>query len=374
VTAAAAAALSSCGSSSSGNSGGTSASTASKANLQHVSAQIDKYSAIPSFHAPGPAFSTTSVKGKTVFSIPDSTANPFAATILSGEAQAAQKLGIHFQPCQAQGQVSDWVRCYNEAISRRVNLLLSCCGVDPRVVRPQISNAQDAKIPVLAPHVYGFTQQPVAVNYSVPAPYELAGRLVADWIIKDTKGQANVLVVTSNEVTGTPPLVSAIKSEFSKYCGSNCTLTYVNVPVADWATKIQTNVQSALTGNPDINYVLPLYDSMTQFVVPAILGAQKVGEVHIATFNGTPFVLKYMQTQDIVRMDVGEDENWLGWAYMDAAARVLAGQKVPRVFDEKTPLRVFTKANVDQAGTPPKISQGYGKAYISGYEKLWGVQ
>jgi ribose transport system substrate-binding protein len=80
-----------------------------------------------------------------------------------------------------------------------------------------------------------------------------------------------------------------------------------------------------------------------------------------------------MQKGDIVRMDVGENLNWLGWAYIDAGARMLSGQKLPLQFDEHTPLRVFTKANVAQAGTPPKLSTGYGTAYQTGYKKIWGI-
>jgi ribose transport system substrate-binding protein len=112
---------------------------------------------------------------------------------------------------------------------------------------------------------------------------------------------------------------------------------------------------------------------MSQFVVPAITAANKIGKVHISTYNGTPFVLGYMQKGDIVRMDVGENLNWLGWAYIDADMRILSGQKLPLQFDEHTPLRVFTKANVAQAGTPPQLSTGYGTAYQIGYKKLWGI-
>ena len=46
---------------------------------------------------------------------------------------------------------------------------------------------------------------------------------------------------------------------------------------------------------------------------------------------------------------------------------------VPKTLDEHTPLRIFTKANVSEAGTPPKLSTGYGNAYVSGYNALWGT-
>ena len=37
----------------------------------------------------------------------------------------------------------------------------------------------------------------------------------------------------------------------------------------------------------------------------------------------------------------------------------------------KIPLLIFDKENADTAGKPPKVSTGYGDAYIDGYRQLW---
>jgi ribose transport system substrate-binding protein len=131
-------------------------------------------------------------------------------------------------------------------------------------------------------------------------------------------------------------------------------------------------VKSALTQDPGINYVIPIYDSMAFFAVPAITEAGKQGSVKVATYNGTPDVLKFLQANNVVDMEVGENLDWLAHANMDAAFRILSGQKVPTKLDERTPLRVFDATNVAQAGKPPKFSVGYGNAYTVGYAKLWG--
>ena len=47
----------------------------------------------------------------------------------------------------------------------------------------------------------------------------------------------------------------------------------------------------ALLADPSINYILPIYDSMSQFVVPALRITGSEGSVKVASFNGTPFVL-----------------------------------------------------------------------------------
>jgi ribose transport system substrate-binding protein len=333
---------------------------------------IDQYKAEPAFAPPGPAVDASKVRGKTVLNIPDSSGNPFATGVAEAEAEAAKGLGINFINCTNQGQVTQWVACYDQAIQRKVDVINDFGGADPRQLGPQIKAAQDAGIEVVGHNVYGFSQKPVGLKYSVPTPYEKAGTLLGDWVALDTKRNANALVITSNEVLATQPIVDGIKAEFAKEC-PGCKLTFVNVPVKDWSTKIQSEVQSAMVRDPKLNYVIPIYDSMTQFVVPAITAAGKIGKVHVATFNGTPFVLKYMQDGDIVRMVIGESLHWIGYAFMDTDARLLAGMGLAEIFDAKTPLRIFTKENVSQAGNPPQLSTGYGTSYVDGYKKLWGV-
>ena len=95
----------------------------------------------------------------------------------------------------------------------------------------------------------------------------------------------------SDEIVPTAPFVKGITDTLAKVCGPNCKFTYVNAPVPEWSTKIKPSVQSALIADPTINYVIPIYDSMSQFVIPAITITGKKDSVKIATFNGTPFVI-----------------------------------------------------------------------------------
>lgn len=73
-------------------------------------------------------------------------------------------------------------------------------------------------------------------------------------------------------------------------------------------------------------------------------------------------------------MDIGENEDWIAHAMLDADMRAAAGLKVPADDYKDAPLYIFTKANVASAGTPPSPAQGYGSAYVSGFAKLWGLK
>ena len=162
--------------------------------------------------------------------------------------------------------------------------------------------------------------------------------------------------MTINQVKSTVPMVAGIRQEFSKYC-SGCKLKFTDVTIADIATKIQPNVQAALTGDPGINYVIALYDSAeVPFVAAAIRAAGRTGRVKVSTFNGTPEILKLVKQGDIVTMNVGENLEWIGYAIVDQSMRIMGGLKP--VKNARVPVRVFDKSNIGQAG--PKFTSGWG--------------
>lgn len=69
-----------------------------------LQAKLDKASALPKFVAPGPAFDSSKIKGKKMFSIPVSMANPFTANIQVGMQGGAKVIGLDFTTFSNQGQ------------------------------------------------------------------------------------------------------------------------------------------------------------------------------------------------------------------------------------------------------------------------------
>lgn len=334
---------------------------------------VDKYTAVPAFSSPGPAFDPSKARGKTVFVIPVSASVPFNTYVGKNLTTALQNFGINTIYYSATGQVSQWVAGMNTAISQHV-AAIDLIDIDPAVVGPQIAQAKAAGIPVIVDHFLDTAH----TNYSgyqnvagiVGAPYNLAGRLEAAWALKQTGGKGTFVMVQSPDSLSSTDVAIGIQSEMSKDC-PKCHLVNVNVPFNDWSTRMQTAVSSALTSNPDTTYVLPVWDGMVQYIKPAITASGKTGKVHISTYNADPFALQDLQQGNAVTMNLGESYSWLGYALADQTLRVMTGQ--PPVSDEKVPVRAFTAANVGETGHPPAINTGYGNAYLNGYKKLWGL-
>jgi ribose transport system substrate-binding protein len=357
--------------------GGRSSPKVGHADVAGARAQIDEFRGIPKFVAPGPGFDARRrLHGKTIFEIPITSEVPFVTAVERGMRQAVGEVDAKLVVYPNQGQPAQWAQGIRTAIAEHADAI-TLFAEDPALLGPQIAQAEKARIPVIVLRTTGEGERcpadPAGTVYGstcVPGPFERAGRLMADWVIQARKGTADALVITSNDASSTTPLMGGLRDEFRRRCPA-CKVTAVDVPISEWAARIRSEVQSALVRDPKIDYVIPIYDSMSEFVVPAIRAARAAGRVRIAAFNGTPFVLKLMQDGDIVAMDVGENPSWLGWAAMDRTFRLMVGEQP--VKSEHTPLRVFDDGDVADAGRPPQFDAGYGNAYVGGYKKLWHV-
>lgn len=340
------------------------------AGVRHAKSELASYEKVPKYVAPsGSAFNISKAKGKTIYSIPVSSTILFEQVMEQAAKTLAAKYGIKWVPWTNQGKATQYVQGMNQAIAQHAAVITLFGGINPATLRPQISAASSAGIPVIAGHFYNTTTSiPSYMAGAVDQNFNEAARLLADWAISQTKGKAQAIYITSTTL-GPPATtgLAGIKNEFSKYC-PDCKVKYLNVPLTTWAKTITPEVQAALAANPGISYVLPAYDSMSTYVEAAIKAAGDTGKVHIATYNGDPPYMKQIAQKKYIQMEVGEDPIWQAYADLDLAMRLMTGQKAAT---EHVVLRVFDSSNIKAAGTPPKLGVGFGNAYVKGYAKLW---
>lgn len=332
---------------------------------------IAAYSKVPEFVAPGEPFDAKAcMAGKKIFTIPASSAIPFIKTISDHKSKLAAELGFEHMEWENQGNPTQWIQGMDYAANNGFNLVSLLAGADPRFFEPQVMQTQAKGVKVVTSHLTGLEQDaPAGVDAAVAVDYRKAGELMADWTIAQTDGKTNALVLISAEALSTDSIVSGLKEAFDTRC-PDCKYEIVNVPIVDWATKLQPTVAGALQSNADMNYVIPIYDSMSSFVTPAITIAGRSEQVKVATFNGTPFVLDMIHAGD-VEMNIGENLDWIAHAMLDAEMRLLCDKETIR--DSKVPLRIFTAENIAEVGNPADAAMGYGDSYIEGYRKLWQV-
>lgn len=341
--------------------------------MADAEALIKAHQVLPDYKDPGPAFDAKAcMKDKKMLTIPLTMANPFNAEIAKAMTAAAAEVGFELKVWENQLKIDQWVQGMAAAESGGYSLIDLQGGIPPAALGPQIDSARAKGIKVTTTHLYDVTQDiPANLDGSARMNYTMAGKLMASWAYVKTGGKPNVVIIGSDEIVPTAPFVKSIQDTLKGYC-PDCKQQYVNVPVTEWATKIQSSVQSALVADPSINFILPIYDSMSQFIVPALRITNRLGEVKIASYNGTPFVLDMVRTGE-VDMDVGESLGWIGYAGIDVNMRILCGI-TPPVTDLNTPLYIFDASNIKSAGEPANFHSGYGDKHLEGFRKLWGLK
>lgn len=337
--------------------------------VANAEANIAAYSGIPEFVAPGVPFDAQAcMADKSILTIPASSAIPFIKVIADHKDKLAEELGFKHAQWENQGNPTQWIQGMEYAANNGFGVISLLAGADPRFFEPQVKAAQEKGVKVVTSHLTGLElDAPAGVDSNTAIDYKQAGKLMADWTIAQTGGKTNALILVSNEALSTNSLTDGLTEAFEANC-PDCQYEIVNVPIVDWATKIQPTVQGKLQANADLNYVIPIYDSMSTFVTPAIAIAGKRDSVKVATFNGTPFVLDLIR-DGMVEMDIGENLDWIAHAMLDAEMRLLCDQDP--ITDSKVPLRVFTADNIDEVGNPADSAMGYGDAYVQGYRDLW---
>lgn len=325
----------------------------------------------PAFTAPGAAFDAKAcMAGKKVFVIPLTTENPFNVEIGKAQKEAAAAVGFDLRMSDNQLNVDQWVQGITTAISEGYDVIDIQGGIPPEALGPQLAEAKAKGIKIVATHLYDVTQaKNDLVDGNFAMNYTRAGQLMAAWAIEKTDGKVNAVIIGSDEILPTGPFVKAVQDYLTENC-PECKHKYVNVPVVEWGSKIQSEVQSALAADAGINYILPIYDPMSAFVVPALTLSNRQ-DVRIASYNGTPFTLDLLRDGDLMEMNVGESLSWVGWASVDGIMRLVCGQG--DVTQLNTPLYIFDDGNVKDAGVPAGYG-GYGDSHLAGFKKLWGLE
>lgn len=347
------------------------ASAQDASGLEAAKALVEKHQKPGEFVAPGPAFDARAcMADKKIMVIPMTQSNPFSANVASAMKAAADEVGFSLRVFDNQFDVKQWTQGIEIAIAEKYDLIDLSTAPPPEMLKPQIEQARKAGVKVTVSHWYDADQAiPDFVDGASLAPFSQSIRLLSAWAIAKTEGKANVLFVNSDEVTSAPPAKEAAVAAFKEFC-PECTYKFLNVPLSDWSTRMTSNVQAALLADPGINYVIPFYDGMSQFVVPALNLAGRT-DVKIASFNGTPFVLDMLRDGK-VEMDVGESVGWIGRAALDYDMRILCGVDATPVLN--VPLYIFDKSNVETAGVPATYDSGYSDAHVEGFAKLWGLK
>jgi ribose transport system substrate-binding protein len=348
------------------------------AQLSQLQAEVSNAQKVPAFTSPGPAIKDVgALKGQKIMAIPGSSQLAACEQMVEAEQSLGNAVGTPVTIYQNDGLTSQWESGVETAISQGYKAVILTCSINPLSIEPAIQKAAAAGVKVVD---YAVNVPVTSTSYpglasGVGEEVTQDAKLSVDQAFVHSGGKPfNMLLITSNAVEGEPLSVAAVESEFKALCGSACKLYTADVEVPDWATKIQTTVQSYLLTHPDISVIYPLYSGEYLFALPGIQAAHRTNNVvMVGGFgNGTPEIQLQLSAPGNT-VAIGQVSSYADWAAYEAyyqTALVLAGQTPRPYSDTFTPNVLTTPANASNVLTGVKA---YGDSFVNGYRALFGL-
>ncbi|WP_320670132.1 sugar ABC transporter substrate-binding protein [Patulibacter defluvii] len=367
----AAAVLAACGSSSDGggsaSTGGGSGGGGGDMAAVKAAAQkkIDAGTAPVKFLAPGPAFDISKAKGKEIWIVCNDTSLPFVQQVVKGFNEAAGVAGTKARLFNAKGETSTAARGIQQAVAAKASAIV-VFGITFKYVQQAVSDAKAAGIPVVGAlnvDVKADLEKDAAGEVSID--YGKSGELIAAYAIANTEQPANAVYQNLPGIDTFAAMKAGVERGFAE-C-PECKLKTVDF-TGDFKTAEATQTPSTLARDPKVNWIIPAIDGMAQFAVPAIKAAGKGDKVQVGSINAVAGNLALIQKGDVQTVDVGNNNQWFGWAMVDRTLRAINGEQ-PAI--SEVPVKALVKENLDGKDVADEDAVFDDVDYRGEYRKLW---
>lgn len=324
------------------------------------------------------------MSGKKICVIPYDPANMFSVNIAKNEQVILEALGAEVIYYEGENSAEGWTKGIEMAVAEGCDIVDLTGGADMTLITPAIEAAEAAGTLVFDCHGADITDT-FANSYTVGADYALSAKLQAyyalDYAEKNLGGWENLncLVV---ECTGLPCDLTVrkgwdyIDETFGVDGGAK--FQYVSIASTEWDAKTESEVTSALTKDPSINFVCAYYDNQLIRVIPALKACDKT-DIPVISYNGSSNVLDYITTGDVT-MDIGESTRWMAYHCVDCMIRAILKKDNEEVYvpNKDGYAMYFIDANNISNCLNPETGQadydhdGVESVYNKGYKELWG--
>ncbi|MFT4288928.1 sugar ABC transporter substrate-binding protein [Nocardioides sp.] len=314
---------------------------------------------------PGPTEAVAAPEGKRVMIIVCGSIGIGCVLGADGAKDAAEALG--WEATITDGKLDPTVQ--NSLIKQAVTdgydgVVLT--SMNPALVAGGLADAKEAGIPVVSVYIPHYDGAPEVDGY-VTSDHTEGGKIAADWMIADSQGAANVLVLDDPAYPETTERNDAMVDEFEANC-PGCTVKRQEFSAASMAQQLASQVSASLGQDDELDYVWAPYDAAGPFVQQGIQQAGKTKAVKFVSAEGDPTAADAVrggtQAADLVTAD-----DYMGWVSIDLLARTFAG--VEHDAQATVPQRLLTADNISDVPSGDTWSLD-GVDYAAAFKKLWG--
>ncbi|WP_306207100.1 sugar ABC transporter substrate-binding protein [Actinoplanes sp. RD1] len=336
----------------------------------------DASQAHPGYAIPAdPISGLDAVKGKTVYYIPITQQAPQFGVTQKALTAALGKAGVKVQTCNGNATPTDISACVSQATRARAGAIVTD-AIPYALGANALDAAIAAGIPVLNTNQLPDETHPAAEKHGyITAPGSDQMVAVADWIINDSGGKAEVVINQSTDGPSAVAYVTAAKDEFAKEC-PDCKVTINPISSANFSL-IPSSTSSALLKNPGVKYVVSEFD---QYLQPTLGGVQQAGRLAgVKGLTGAAQLagLQMLKNGNFLYAGVSQASAYQGWADADAVLRMMTGTSGADLPEHKIPIRLFTRetiGSVSLTDAAQASGEWFGPTdFPASYLKLWGL-
>jgi ribose transport system substrate-binding protein len=253
--------------------------------------------------------------------------------------------------------------------------VIGITGIPSAAIESQLKEAAAAGIPVVT--CSPGPEEPSAETYAAICSQTTGpdGENLAKWAIKDSGGNANMVMVTIPSFPSLQTTVDGMNDVLKEYC-PGCSSGEVDLTVDDLAGgQVASKLVAYLQSNPTTNYVVFNFGDLEIGVPEALKAAGFEDKVKLIGNGAGP-----QQFQALI--DGGMDAAWVaypavyeGWEMVDAALRLVDGGALPDGYQEETkalPSYIVDTKEAAEALAPSFDYEGPA-GYQDQFKKLWLV-
>lgn len=320
------------------------------------------------FIAPGGPIDISEFEGQTIAAITLDNSLPFVRAVLDGMTEAGEAAGVKVTIYDAKGSTDTAAKQIDQAIAADSAAIVAF-GINFNLLPTAIDSANAAGVPVVgALNVDVNAELEKGAAGEVSIDYFKSGKLVAAYAIANTDGPVHGAVQNLPSIETFTAMREGVEEGFTEYCSAECSLDVDDLMQSNFKTAAETLTGSQISSNPELNWIFPAIDGIAQFTIPAVELSSRKDEIRLGSINAFEANLGYILDGRVQAVDVGNSNNWLGWAMLDRALRALAGEE-PAM--SEVPVKLFDAENLEGVDISSEAALYDNVDYQAEYAELW---
>ncbi|EFC84281.1 hypothetical protein FrEUN1fDRAFT_2581 [Parafrankia sp. EUN1f] len=312
------------------------------------------------------------LRGKTVYYIPITQQAPALTVTARALTSALSSAGVDVHVCNGNSNPSDITSCVNQATGAGAAAIITD-AIPYALAGNALGAAQSKGIPVLITNQIPDSAHPASDRLGyIEGAGKAQQRAIADWIIVDSGGKANVVINGSTDSPSTQAYVAAAQEEYKAHC-PDCEVKVNKISSANFSL-IASSTSSAILTTPGVGYVVSEFE---QYLQPTLNGVQQSGKassIRGAAGSAQITGLQMLASGKFLHVDSGQANVFQGWVDADAAIRMMLGLPLP---EYEIPIRLFTRDNVKDitvSSEAEATGEWFGPTdFPAKFRALWGL-